>query len=235
MMIFPDWPAPANIRAATTTRMSGNIAMHVNDDPILVLQNRAMLMRELELPNEPLWLDQKHTTTLICADDHFDNPPVADASYSVQPGHVCVVMTADCLPILICNKQGTLVSAIHAGWRGLANGVLLKTLEQLPAKQQDLLVWLGPGIGKEAFEVGEDVRNAFLSQNTALPEHFADFKPGKYLCDMDAIARFQLSQKNIHTSYGGGYCTYTDRDRFYSYRRDGDTGRMATLIWMEPP
>ncbi len=229
-MIIADWPAPKNIIAGTTTRKNGNLATHVNDDINVVLQNRATLREKLNLNTEPVWLEQKHTVDIVCADEAFNAPPIADASFARKVGSICIVMTADCLPILICNKQGTIVAAVHAGWRGLADGILLKTIAQLQLEPEDLLVWFGPAIGKDVFEVGDDVRDAFLSQNTGLSEHFSDHKPGKYMCDMLNIARFQLAEKGIYVSYGGEHCTYTDADQFYSYRRDGQTGRMVSFI-----
>jgi hypothetical protein len=231
-MIKANWPAPKNIIAGCTTRADGNMATHVGDDLNTVLGNREKFKASLGVAREPLWLQQEHTATIVCADNDFAKPPLADASFAEKPGNICVVMTADCLPILMCNKQATKVAAVHAGWRGLADGILLRSIDAMQAAPEDLLVWFGPAISKDVFEVGDDVRDAFLSKKTALPAHFTEHKPGKYCCDMLAIARFQLAQKGIFVSYGGEHCTYLDANNFYSYRRDGKTGRMASFVFI---
>lgn len=241
MFIRPDWPAPYQVNAHMTLRGEGyslspydyfNLATHVGDDPAHVKLNREKLANDLSLPTEPLWLDQQHTTVVVSADRSYSEIPVADASYSVLPDHVCAVMTADCIPLLICDQQGTQVAAIHAGWRGLADGVIAATLEKLSAKRSDLLVWLGAAIGREAFEVGVEVIEAFTSQSSGLEEHFVVKTEGKFLGDLYAIARYQLSALGVHHVYGGNRCTYSEPTYFYSYRRDGTTGRMASLIWL---
>lgn len=236
-IIQPNWPAPAHVHAFTTTREGGvsqssyvsfNLAMHVNDDPQAVAENRARL--QTQLPSTPCWLKQEHTTLIVEA-QAYPEPPLADASYSREANRVCVVMTADCLPILVCDRAGTIVSAIHAGWRGLAAGILPITLDKLGIPPEDTLVWLGPAIGPLAFELRDDVRQQFLTQGTADASHFTALDD-RFLGDMYAIARSQCAKKGITAVYGGDACTYSDPKRFYSFRRDGETGRMATLIWM---
>lgn len=221
--IKPEWPAPSRVKALMTTRAAGNFAL---------IDDRVQLKKTLNLPTEPLWLTQQHTTVVISADNPQGVLPVADASYSQEPGHVCVVQTADCLPVLICDRQGTEVAAIHAGWRGHAGGIIKATVDQLKADSADLMVWMGAAIGPQAFEVGDDVIQAFLRQNNALASHFKPKSEGKYWGDLYAITRFQLANLGITQVYGGDRCTYSEPDFFYSYRRDGLTGRMASLIWL---
>lgn len=241
-VINPNWPAPANIKAFCTTRTGGfslapfdtfNLAMHVGDSKLDVIENRELLQRKKNLPHAPLWLEQTHSTTVINADLPFEAYPVADASYSYLAGRVCAVMTADCLPLLICDVQGTQVAAVHAGWRGLADGIITATVKQLKAKPKDLLVWLGPAIGPKAFEVKDDVRDYFLNAKTGKAEHFEETAKGSYLADMYEMARFQLNKAGIDQVFGGDFCTYTDTERFFSYRRHAQTGRMASLIWRD--
>jgi len=233
------WPAPAHIRAGSTTRLGGvsqppfdslNLALHVDDDPQSVAINRQYLSDYLGLPNEPHWLTQVHGCD-VSTDDVITKE--ADACMTQTAGRVCVVMTADCLPVLITDKQGTCVAAVHAGWRGLEQQAILQTIEKMPAKPQDLLVWLGPAIGSEAFEVGEEVRDQFLKQDQHFAEAFvASQQEGKWLLDIYNIARQQLAGVNVDNVYGGDLCTYQDAQRFYSFRRDNVTGRMASLIWI---
>ncbi len=254
----PAWPAPASVRALSTTRAGGvsrgvyglaggepgglNLGTHVGDDPMHVAENRARLAAQL--PAMPLWLDQVHGCAVATA-DHLAGrevvPPRADASMAVVPGQVCAVMTADCLPVLLCNAQGSAVGAAHAGWRGLCNGVIEATLARMQAAcgkpSSRWLAWLGPAIGPDAFEVGAEVREAFLAQARA-GEHAAveaAFRPGaegKYMADIYALARTRLARAGCTDVYGGDACTVSDPKRFYSYRRDGATGRMASLIWL---
>lgn len=241
-IIRPDWPAPQNIHAFSTTRKAGvsqgvfsglNLALHVEDNPQHVELNRQQLKRQLDLPAEPRWLNQVHGIQAVNVVIPDEPTPEADASFAVIKNNVCVVMTADCLPVLICNRKANKVAAAHAGWRGLVDGVIEKTIESLNEKPEDLLVWLGPAIGPDAFEVGEDVYHAFVAD---LPQAKAAFKanrPGHYLADIYQLARMRLNRMGVDAIYGGGYCTYTDADHFYSYRRDGKTGRQASLIWFE--
>ena len=238
--IFPDWPAPDNIKACTSTRIGGisegvyghfNIATHVNDHNPHVIQNRSYLKQTLNLPSEPLWLEQVHGTDVV--DVSMSSTLKADASFACEMDKVCVVMTADCLPVLMCNRKGTKVAAAHAGWRGLQAGVLEKTIDALQEDPDDLLIWLGPAIGPQAFEVGDEVREAFVKEIAETEAAFQVSRPGHWLADIYQLARIRLQKKGVNKIYGGGLCTYTDTSRFYSYRRDGNTGRMASLIWRE--
>jgi hypothetical protein len=247
--IIPDWPAPANVRALQTTREGGvstdayatlNLGDHVGDDPVAVARNRALLCRTL--PSDPAWLKQVHGNIVVDA-GRTVGVPDADASLSRQLGKVCAVLTADCLPLLLCDEAGTVVAAAHAGWRGLAGGVVEATVKAMSVAPERLLVWLGPAIGPAAFEVGEEVRQAFMAHD---PEAAKAFVPSqalrtqhsalstqKWLADIYLLARQRLALLGVERVYGGGLCTYTDAERFYSYRRDQATGRMASLIWLD--
>jgi YfiH family protein len=238
--ITPDWPAPAGVRALTTLRGGGvsagayaglNLAQHVGDDVEAVRENRDRLLRAAGVPVEPCWLEQVHGTGVIDADDW--QPGVqADASCSRYPDVVCAVLTADCLPVLLCARDGSAVAAIHAGWRGLAAGVIEATAAALG--DGGLIAWLGPAIGPRVFEVGAEVRAAFIAADAGAATAFHPSPAGRWLADLYLLARRRLGTVGIHEVYGGGECTYTDSVRFYSYRRDGQTGRMASLIWREP-
>ncbi len=241
--IYPDWPAPARVRCVATTRAGGdsappyqslNLGDHVGDQPGRVAANRRRLCEALALPSEPVWLEQVHGTRVVEAADSARGLP-ADAACSAQPGQVCVVMTADCLPVLFCNRQGTRVAAAHAGWRGLADGVLEATLERLQGDPEEVLVWLGPAIGPKAFEVGEEVREAFVTRQASAAGAFVprDGHPGKWLADLYQLARLRLQAQGVKAIYGGDCCTFSDPERFFSYRRDGVTGRQASLIWLD--
>jgi YfiH family protein len=238
--IIPDWPAPTNVRAVQTTRIGGvsagpyaslNLGDHVGDDPAAVAQNRALL--RINLPADPVWLKQVHGNAVVDADS-AGGVPEADASVARKPGTVCAVMTADCLPLLLCDEAGTVVAAAHAGWRGLAGGVVEAAVRAINVAPERLLVWLGPAIGPQTFEVGEDVRQAFLSHHAGAVQAFAPHGDGKWLADIYLLARQRLALLGVSRVYGGGLCTYSDSERFYSYRRNGATGRMASLIWLEP-
>ena len=240
--IVPNWPAPANVCALQSTRQGGvspapwasfNLGDHVGDDPVRVAANRALL-RGL-LPGEPCWLQQVHGTFAVDVEKMAKTAPVpeADAAYARQPGQVCVVMTADCLPVLFCDRAGTVVAAAHAGWRGLLAGVLESTLHAMGVAPSELLAWLGPAIGPQAFEVGDEVRAAFVAHDPVAAAAFAAHTPGKWLADIELLARQRLNQAGVTAIYGGGMCTVSDPERFFSYRRDGQTGRMAALIWLE--
>ena len=241
--IVPDWPAPRSVRALITTRAGGvsrgayaglNLSMRAGDDIEDVAHNRARLRQSL--PAEPLWLRQVHGTTVAEADG-MDGSPEADAAVARRPGTVCAVLTADCLPLLLCDEAGTVVAAAHAGWRGLSSGVIEQTLRVMDRPPAALLAYLGPAIGPAAYEVGAEVRAAFIAADRGGdPQAGAAFtpgKPGKFYADLYALARQRLARSGVVRVYGGGYCTYTERERFFSYRRDGATGRMASLIWME--
>jgi polyphenol oxidase len=235
-LINPNWPAPSTIRALTTTRNKGNLAKHVGDSIDNVTQNRLALVRTLKLPTEPVWLEQTHSTDVINIDDYTAlTPPIADAAIATKPHRVCVVMTADCLPILLCNRGGTQVAAIHAGWRGLANGIIERTVQRLTNDPTELLAWLGPAIGPTKFEVSQDVLQHFTGQASEAAQAFTQ-KPGsleKWYADLYLLSKQRLSSIGVTEVYGGDYCTYSDEKNFYSYRRDGGiTGRMATLIWL---
>jgi YfiH family protein len=244
-LIFPDWPAPARVRALQTTRQGGfsaapyaslNLGSHVGDAPLAVARNR-MALNTL-LPSEPVWLNQVHGVTVVDV-GQAARLPQADASVSARPSGVCVVMTADCLPVLLCDAAGSVVGAAHAGWRGLCDGVIEATVARMGVLPGSLMAWLGPAIGPGAFEVGEEVRAAFLAQQ---PEAEIAFMPapgnegvggGKWYADIFALARLRLAALGIGRVYGGGVCTYSDAERFFSYRRDGVTGRMGSFIWLE--
>lgn len=240
--IRPQWPAPAAVRAASTTRLGGasrgpyagfNLAAHVGDEPGAVAANRGLLMRELELPAEPSWLQQVHGPSVVPA--RVSGAPMeADASFRMGPGAVCAVLTADCLPVLLCDRDGTRVAAAHAGWRGLAAGVLEAAVDALQVPGARLLAWLGPAIGPENFEVGDEVRARFVAHDPAAATAFRPSPAGRWLADLYTLARQRLAERGVTEVYGGGLCTFSDRRRFYSYRRDGTTGRMATLIWLVP-
>ena len=232
--VLPDWPAPATVRAMQTTRRGGcsvapwdslNLGDHVGDDPSHVLANRARLRSRL--PGEPAWLKQ-------VVEAMPDVSPVieADAAFARQSGAVCVVMTADCLPVLFCNRAGTVVAAAHAGWRGLQAGVLEATIAAMAVAPGELLAWLGPAIGPARFEVGDEVRAAFIGSNPDAAEAFVPSSPGKWLADIYLLATHRLRAAGLTSIHGGGLCTVSDGERYFSYRRDGVTGRMATLIWL---
>jgi len=235
-----DWPAPANVRTLVTTRQGGlsrqpfdsfNLGSHVGDDADAVAANRALLRQQL--PAEPAWLYQVHGTQVVNAAQVSDTPQDADASFSNQPDTVCVVMTADCLPVLLCNDAGTVVAAAHAGWRGLCSGVLEASVAATGVDPSSLMAWLGPAIGPDAFEVGAEVRSAFMALDPAAEQAFTAIGEGKYLADLYLLARQRLTAQGVTRVYGGDFCTVIDRARFYSYRRDGITGRMASLIWLQ--
>ncbi|TCW30770.1 peptidoglycan editing factor PgeF [Gulbenkiania mobilis] len=236
-----DWPAPATVRTLITTRAGGvsqgpwaglNLGDHVGDDPVHVSANRARLRSHL--PAEPVWLQQVHGTQVLdLARYTGGTPPEADASVAHAPGLVSVVMTADCLPVLLCDRAGTVVAAAHAGWRGLCNGVIEATVAAMQVALGEVLAWLGPAIGPDAFEVGAEVRAAFLERDASAASAFTPIGDDKYLADIYALARKRLGRLGVDAVYGGDFCTVIDRERFYSYRRDGTSGRMASLIWLE--
>ncbi|MDD5319697.1 MAG: peptidoglycan editing factor PgeF [Methylococcales bacterium] len=249
--LVPNWPAPAHIHAATTLRSGGvsrgvyaslNPASHVGDDADRVRQNRKIIREMLKLPAEPVWLEQIHSNRAVKA-VKTASLQQADASYTDESGVVCAVMTADCLPLLLCAADGSQVAAIHAGWRGLLAGIISNTVMamQIPptpplckrGARRDLLAWLGPAIGPDCFEVGVEVRDAFLEKSAAFTSGFKKQSNGKWLADIYQLARIELAALDIVKVYGGTNCTVKEHKRFYSYRRDTQTGRMATLIWRE--
>jgi len=241
-MIYPQWPAPAHVRAVSTTRTGGvsqppydslNLASHVGDQDGAVQANRQQLAKQLDLTVEPVWLEQVHGDKVVNAALAAGTPP-ADASYTQQPGVVCAVMTADCLPVLFCDRQGEVVAAAHAGWRGLASGVLEATVAAMGAPVDSLLAWLGPAIGPAAFEVGDEVRTTFVDRQAEATAAFSRSGNGRWLADIYQLARFRLASAGIDQIYGGGFCTFSDSHRFYSFRRQSTTGRMASLVWIAP-
>ncbi len=235
--LTPDWPAPASVKACVTTREGGvseapfdslNLGDHVDDRPEAVAENRRRLTEHFSI--KPAWLQQVHGIAVAHADPSV--VATADASWTATPGIACSAMTADCLPALFCDRAGTRVAAAHAGWRGLAAGVLEATLDSLAVDPKDILVWLGPAIGPQAFEVGPEVREVFINQ---LPEAATAFVPshndGKFMADIYKLARLRLAVRGVTAVYGGGFCTVTD-PRFFSYRRAPRTGRFASLVWL---
>jgi hypothetical protein len=235
--LTPDWPAPIWVKACITTRSGGisaapfdsfNLGEHVEDDPVAVTKNRQRLISQLGC--KPAWLRQVHGVAVVPAEP--GDVLEADASWTATPGVACSVMTADCLPALFCDRAGSRVAAAHAGWRGLAGGVLEATLDAQAVAPEDVLAWLGPAIGPHAFEVGAEVREAFMAVHPQAAEAFvASVNPGRYMADIYQLARIRLAARGVTAVYGGGFCTYSD-PRFYSYRRTAQTGRFASLIWL---
>jgi YfiH family protein len=234
----PNWPAPKTIHAAMTLRTGGvsqppfaslNPATHVGDNPDAVQANRLIIKEKLRLPSDPIWLEQVHSNRVVCADQPITAP--ADASFTAQAGVVCAVLTADCLPLLFCSRDGEKIAAVHAGWRGLQAGIIGNTVAAL--QTTDLFVWLAPAIGAACFEVGDDVREAFYDKNQQFTSAFMPKANGKWLADIYQLARLELNCLGITHLYSDGFCTVSDAARFYSYRRNGQTGRMATLIWKD--
>ncbi|SEI09550.1 peptidoglycan editing factor PgeF [Pseudomonas asplenii] len=236
--LIPDWPAPARVRACVTTRSGGisqapfdslNLGDHVEDDPAAVAENRRRLDSAFAI--RPAWLRQVHGVVVVEADP--DLSVEADGCWTMTPGVACTAMTADCLPALFCDRAGTRVAAAHAGWRGLAAGVLEATVDSLGVAPSDILVWLGPAIGPQAFEVGAEVREAFIATHPQTTEAFVpSHNAGRFMADIYTLARLRLAARGVTAVYGGGLCTVSD-PRFYSYRRSPRTGRFASLVWLE--
>lgn len=240
-LITPDWPAPANVWAYSTTRQGGvsvvpyqslNLGDHVGDVEGCVNENRQRLIDQLKIPSSPAWLQQVHGCEVYPLGRRQSGIVTADASYTRESAQVCVVMTADCLPLLITNQAGTVVAAVHAGWRGLCNGVVENTLSQLACPPEELMVWLGPAIGPQAFEVGAEVREAFIARDPQAAYAFTPRDEQHWLADIYLLARQRLQRLGVSAVYGGNHCTYSQCQQFFSYRRDGVTGRMASLIWL---
>lgn len=240
-LIASDWPAPRHVRAVSTTRGGGvspvpydslNLAQHVGDEVDCVVENRRRVCAQLGLDVEPLWLNQVHGAQVVMAPaaPHY---PVADAAVSDQAGFVCAILTADCLPVVFASTDGTRVGAAHVGWRGLVAGVLEATIAALAIPPRELLVWLGPAIGPGHFEVGPEVRAAFMNLDPAAASAFRANERARWQADLYRLARQHLNRAGIDAIYGGGRCTFEEADVFFSYRRDGQCGRMATLIWIE--
>ena len=242
-LIFPDWPAPSSVRALSTTRAGGvsrtpydqlNLGTHVGDDPAAVVENRRCLRQLAGVSAEPVWLSQVHGSTVVDAAG-VTIGTAADASFSVTPGVVCAIQTADCLPVLFCDTRGRVVAAAHAGWRGLADGVLEKTVAAMVeqgALPPDILAWLGPAIGPAVFEVGDEVRIGFANIDPAATTAFVPHGDGKWLADIFLLARQRLAACGVTRVYGGGVCTVSDPQRFFSHRRDRVSGRQASLVWL---
>lgn len=258
-LLAPEWEAPLGVRAVMTMRLGGvsaapwdslNLGVHVGDSAASVLENRMRVRREAHLPSEPVWLEQVHGTSVVVldagniprtatAEQLMQSPrPRADAAVTRQPGVVCAIQVADCLPVLFAARDGSVVGAAHAGWRGLASGVLGATIAAMEVPPEQVVAWLGPAIGPKSFEVGDDVVAAFADtahsdQRAQTEAAFVRQPNGKWLCDLFALAHLRLAAAGVTQVSGGGLCTVSDARRFYSYRRDGQTGRMAALVWFE--
>jgi YfiH family protein len=239
--IIPRWPAPQRVHAVSTTRHGGisrppygtlNLAAHVGDDDGAVTANREHLRQALRLPAMPAWLQQVHGVQVVDAAG-VTAPVAADAAYALEPGVICAVLTADCLPVLLCDRGGQAVAAAHAGWRGLAAGVIEQTIDTLPLPGGELMAWLGPAISAESYVVGEEVRETFVSHDPAADAAFRPAAGGGWHADLYRLARQRLRRHGVTAVHGGEFCTCKDPERFYSYRRDGVTGRMASLIWLQ--
>lgn len=238
--IIPNWPAPKNVKAFASTRVGGfsmapyqglNLGAHVGDDLFIVEKNRDWLAQQAKLPSAPIWLNQTHSTVVAQASAPTTQVLDADGVFTSSSQVVCSAMTADCLPVLLTNTQGTQVAAVHAGWRGLANGIVENALELFSG---EVMAWLGPAIGPQAFEVGEDVLQAFVDFDSQAHQAFTprDIE-GKWLADMSKLATQRLNKLGVTQVFDSGLCTFQDKNDFYSYRRDGVTGRQATFIWIE--
>tara|TARA_Y100001960_G_scaffold179296_1_gene188049 strand:+ start:2480 stop:3208 length:729 start_codon:yes stop_codon:yes gene_type:complete len=238
--IIPNWPAPKNVKAFASTRVGGfstapyqglNLGAHVGDDLSIVEKNRDWLAQEAKMPSAPIWLNQTHSTVVAQVSDPTTQVLDADGVFTSSSQVVCSAMTADCLPVLLTNTQGTQVAAVHAGWRGLANGIVENALELFSG---EVMAWLGPAIGPQAFEVGEDVLQAFVDFDSQAHQAFTPREAeGKWLADMSKLATQRLNKFGITQVFDSGLCTFQDKEDFYSYRRDGVTGRQATFIWIE--
>ncbi|MDM2935392.1 purine nucleoside phosphorylase YfiH [Citrobacter sp. Cu233] len=239
-LIVPQWPIPQGVAACSSTRIGGvsmspydslNLGAHCGDNPEHVEENRKRLFAAGNLPSKPVWLEQVHGKDVLKLSGGPYLSKRADASYSNTPGTVCAVMTADCLPVLFCNRAGTEVAAAHAGWRGLCEGVLEETVACFADKPENIIAWLGPAIGPIAFEVGAEVRAAFMAKDPQADSAFV-LRGEKYLADIYQLARQRLANVGVENVYGGDHCTFSESETFFSYRRDNTTGRMASFIWL---
>jgi YfiH family protein len=239
-LIYPQWPAPIQVKAVSTTRLGGvsappydslNLGDHVGDDPVDVATNRTLLTNALNLPAEPAWLNQVHGNDVVAAET-VTTPVTADAAYTNKSGYICVVQTADCLPVLLCDQAGTVVAAVHCGWRGLVQDLLEVTIARMDCDPAEILAWLGPAIGPDVFEVGDEVKLAFCELNPAYAACFHPSPAGRWLADIYYLARLQLQSLGVNAIHGGEWCTLSESDRFFSYRRAHPTGRMASFIWL---
>ena len=240
--LTPEWPVPPGVRAISSWRGGGlsvapfeslNLGGHVGDRPEAVAENRRRLCTAARVPAEPVWLSQQHGAGVLDLDASGDAGRIADASFTRRPGRVCAILTADCLPVLFASDSGGAVAAAHAGWRGLTAGVIEATVQALAVPPQSLLAWLGPGIGRAHFEIGPEVREALLSRDPEAGHAFELNARGRYLADLVLLAQRRLERLGIERIYGGDACTYASPGRYFSHRRDGRTGRQATLIWLE--
>lgn len=238
--LLPKWPAPPSIKAAVTTRQGGvssapyesfNLGDHVGDKPDSVALNRQRLSEYLKLPSAPLWLNQVHGS-VVCQADRTTSPRTADAITTRTPHKVCAILTADCLPILLCSTQGNEIAAIHAGWRGLVQGVIQKTLSGMHTMPEEIIAWLGPAIGSRAYEIDRPVFDRFIQLKSQFEDCFIPTRTDHWQMDIYAIARFLLRQQGVTQIHGGEHCTYSEDKLFFSHRREGITGRMASLIWI---
>jgi YfiH family protein len=238
-VVKPDWPAPLAVQACCTTRAGGfssapydslNVGLHVGDSAELVARNRARLREQLELPCEPCWINQTHGVHAVTLGEEDERN--ADAAIAREPGRIAVIMTADCLPILMCNQEGSEVAAVHAGWRGLQAGVIQSTLAAMHSSPQQLIAWIGPGISQACFEVGDEVYSAFVGQDPATARGFTANRPGHWLCDLGGLAESILCAAGVAGVTRSPHCSYLDAEMFFSYRREATTGRMASLIWI---
>ncbi|MHA7927127.1 MAG: peptidoglycan editing factor PgeF [Marinobacter sp.] len=242
----PDWSAPDRVRAISTTRVGGvsarpwnslNLGVHVEDDPEHVQENRRRLAESIGLDSDRIgWLNQVHGTEVVeLTANNVGQTVKADASYTRQPGIACAILTADCLPVILADREGTVVGAAHCGWRSLCGGVIENLVSAMAVAPKTLQVWLGPAIGPESFEVGPEVRDAFVRHDPEAARAFKDggARPEHFMADIYALATLRLNHLGVYNVNGGGLCTVQDSDRFFSYRRDGQTGRMATLIWLK--
>ena len=239
-IIEAKWNAPSRVKALCTTRQGGfsqppydslNLATHVGDDDQSVSRNRELLCNSLRLPAEPCWLEQTHSTRVVSLES--DSSRLADAAITREADTIAIVMTADCLPILLCNRSGTEVAVIHAGWRGLVDGVIESTVNGMISPADQLLAWIGPGISQQCFEVGSEVRDFFIARNRADDSHFLANRPAHWLCDLNGLATATMARLGIAEISRAGYCSYRDDSHYFSYRRNALTGRMASLIWID--
>lgn len=239
MTLLANWTAPSNIGALTTTRTSGhsltpydqnNLAMHVGDDPMHVTANRIALMNSLQLPGEPIWLEQTHSNHCVVVEE--DSNRIADAAITRNKRFPLAIMTADCLPILLCNNQGTEIAAIHAGWRGLVNGIIENTLAKMQSQPTTLLAWVGPSICQNCFEIGKEVEKNYLERYPFTASAFHT-KASKRYANLAKMAELILNSQQVTTTFQSAACTYEQKNHFYSYRREAQTGRITTLVWFK--
>lgn len=239
-LIEADWPAPTGVQALATPRRGGvspapydslNLGANTADDPVNVAANRARLVAAAGLPEAPRWLRQVHGVTVLDAQTVVPDASEADAQWTERPGRVLAVLTADCLPVALCDDTGSEVAIAHAGWRGLSGGVLAASVAAFSTAPERLIAWLGPAIGPQCYEVGDRVRDAFLAHDPAAESAFRASRSGHWWADLYALARQHLNRAGVAAVYGSGFCTASEADRFFSHRRDGPTGRMACLIW----